>query len=384
MADPLMSEENATTEREIWPRIIFDQLYFDTPFAAHLRAKCLAPFGGGSYMQNTHLVKPMIGGWYSPGANWNMTSREILAETTFLPKYLEVGVPAYLEQVLVVNVGPLAAFSLINTKLTNAMMTGSAITAVSLSQHGQASGGGIVGNRPQAINGWVEALNDGITPGWDGSIFPNYGNAQRNGFVASALNSIPLFGGNPVTGATAPISYPFIEEMFQTVKKGRKEPDLMVSNKALYAYVLEKIQPQQRFAQERDPYWGAEGIKIHGMMYLSDEYFPSLKYGQNDPDFGNWLTGTFTSPGTTANGGTAAASSNLPPSGTSTTVGEVLCMFRMSDFLLRIADNPTYGWGFGGFVPAQDNSRVFGTVKVMQQLQDTSPRTGGQAYGFGS
>ena len=58
-------------------------------------------------------------------------------------------------------------------------------------------------------------------------------------------------------------------------------------------------------------------------------------------------------------------------------------MFRMSDWLFRIADNPVYGYGFSGFIPAQDNSRVVGTVKAMQQLQCTSPRTNIQAYGFG-
>lgn len=384
MADPLFDELNATTLKEIWPRVIYDQFFFDTPFAAYLRAKCLSPYGGGAFMQNTHLVKPMIGGWYAPGSNWNMTKRQTLAETTFIPKYLEVGVPEYLEQILVENVGELAAFSLVNTDMTNAMMTGSAITAVSLSLHGQAAGGGVVGNRPQAINGWIEAANDGITPGWDGSVFVNYGNAPRNGFVGNTLNSIPLFGGDPTTGKTAPISYSFIEEAYQTASKGRKVPDLITSNKALYAYIKEKIQPQQRFAQERDPFWGTMGMRINSAMFLADEYFPSLKYGVNDPDLGNYLTSTYVSPGTTANGGTAAASSNLPPSGTTVVVGEVMGIFRMEDFIFRIADNPVYGWGFSGFVPAQDNSRVFGTVKAMQQLQCVSPRTQVQAYGFGS
>jgi hypothetical protein len=384
VADPLFDELNASTLKEMWPRIIFDQFFLDTPFAAYLRAKCLAPFGGGAFMQNTHLVKPMIGGWYSPGTNWNMTKRQTLAETTFVMKYLEIGVPEYLETVLVENVGDLAKFSLINTDMTNAMMTGSGITAVSLSQHGQPAGTGIVGNRAFAINGWPEALNDGITPGWDGSVFVNYGNAPRNAFAGNTLNSIPLFGGDPVTGVTRPISYAFIEEMYQTTKKGRKVVDLITSNKALYAYIKEKIQPQQRFAQERDPFWGTDGMRINSAMFLADEYFPSLKFGANDPDLGNYLTGTFTSPGTTANGGTAAAASNLPPSGIPVQVGEVMAMFRMADFLLRIPDNPVYGWGFSGFVPAQDNSRVFGTVKCGTQLQCTSPRTNAQAYGFGS
>jgi hypothetical protein len=368
----------------MWPRIIFDQFFTDTPFAAYLRAKCLAPFGGGAFMQNTHLVKPMIGGFYSPGSNWNMTKRETLEETVVLPKYLEVGVPEYLERVLVENVGELAAFSLVNTDLSNAMMTGSAITAVALSLHGQAAGGGVVGNRPTAINGWIEWVNDGITPGWDGSVFPNVGNAPRNAWAGTTLNSIPVFGGNPVTGAGAPITYNFIEELYQTARKGKKVVDLIVSNKALYAYIKERIQPQQRFAQERDPFWGVDGMRINSAMFLADEYFPSTRYGVNDPDLGNYLAGTFVSPGTTANGGTAAAASNLPANGTVVTVGEPLAMFRMADWLFRIADNPVYGWGFSGFVPAQDNSRVFGTVKAMQQLQCTSPRTNAQAYGFNS
>ena len=382
MADPLLDELNAVTLKEIWPRVIYDQYFLDTPFAAYLRSKCLAPFGGGAFMQNTHLVKPMIGGFYSSGSNWNMTKRQTLAETTFLPKYIEVGVPEYLETVLCENVGELAAFSLVNTDMTNAMMTGSAITAVALSLHGQASGSGVIGNRPTAINGWIEAINDGITPGWDGSVFVNYGNAPRNGFVGSALNSIPVFGGNSSTGASAPITYNFIEELYQTARKGKKVVDLIVSNKFLYANIKERIQPQQRFAQERDPYWGVDGMRINSAMFLADEYFPSTKYGVNDPDLGNYLAATFVSPGRTDNGGTAAPASNLPASGTVVTVGEPLAMFRMADWLFRIADNPVYGWGFSGFVPAQDNSRVFGTVKALQQLQCLSPRTQAQAYGF--
>lgn len=382
MADPLLDELNATTLKSIWPRRVFDQFFTDTPFAAYLRAKGLSPFSGGAFMQNTHIVKPLIGGFYSPGASWNITKRDTLAVSAFIPKYLEVAVPEYLERILVENVGPEAAFSLVDIDLQNAMMTGSAITAVALSNHGQVSGGGVVGNRPNAINGWIEALNDGITPGWDGSIFTAYGAMIRNGFSGSTWNSIPYFGGNPSTGATAPIQYDVIEMLYQTASKGRKVPDLIVSNKALYAGVKMRIQPQQRFAQERDPFWGVDGMKINSAMFLADEYFPSLKFGLNDPDLGNYLTSTFTSPGTTANGGTAAAASNLPASGTTVTVGEVLGMFHMEDFLFRVADNPVFGWGFGGFIPDQASSRVVGTIKAMQQIQATSCRTHVQAYGF--
>jgi hypothetical protein len=385
LPDPPLDAVNSTTLKSIWPRTVFDQFFLDTPFAAYLRAKCLAPFGGGAFIQNTHLVRPLIGGFYDPmGDNANITKRDTLTVTAFNMKYLKISVPEFLSQILVDNVGPEAVFSLIAIDMQNAMMTGSGITAVGLSNHGQASGGGVVGNRPKAIDGWPSALNDGITPGYDGSVFINYANSPRNGFSGSALNSVPYFGGNPATGATAPIEYDSIEMLYQTARKGNKEPDLIVCNKALYAGVKMRIQPQQRFAQERDPYWGASGLKINNAMFLADEYFPSLKFGKNDPDLGNYLTSTFVSPGTVGDGsgGTADPRSNLPIAGVTVTAGEVLCMFHMDDFLFRIADNPVYGWGNGGFVPAPDNDRVVAAIRAAQQLQCTSPRTQIQSYGW--
>jgi len=385
LADPSIDALNATTLKEMWPRIIFDQFFKATPFAARLRGQSLMPYTGGAFMQNTHIVKPMIGGAYAPGSNWNLTKQQTITATAFDPKFYEVSVPEYLEQILVENVGELATFSLVNTDLTNAMNTITEIVAIDLSLHGQASGGGVVGNRPNNLSGWIEAVNDGITPGWDGSIFVNYGNQPRNGFVGSTLNSIPVFGGNQITGKTQPVTYSILEEGYQTASVGNKEPDLGVCNKALYAYIKEKIQPQQRFGQERDPYWGASGMKMNGALILKDDYFPSLKYGALDPNGGNYLTGTFASPGTVGDGGggTASPQSNLPLSPTVVTVGEVFCWFRMADWGFRIADNPVYGYGFSGFIPTQDNSRVVGQVKAMQQLQGFSPRTQWQAYGFG-
>jgi hypothetical protein len=275
----------------------------------------------------------------------------------------------------VLNKGPLAVFSLIETDLRNAVNTISAITAIDMALHGQASGTGIVGNRPNNMNGWIEALNDGVTNGWEGSWFTSYGTQPRNGVIGSKLNSIPVWGGTP-TGATAPITYGFMEEQYQTASIGRKEPDLIVGNKAIYAYIKERIQPAQRFAQERDPYFGVSGMRMNSAMILKDDYFPSLKYGQNDPDLGNWLTSTFTSVSSPATG------SNLPGS-TTINVGEVLCFFNTADWLFRISDDPEYGGGFSGFVPAQDNTKVVGQTKLACNLECVSPRTNLQAYGFG-
>jgi hypothetical protein len=375
MPDPILDEINLTTLKEIYPRVIEDNFFLDTPFQAYLRARAMVPFGGGAFMQNVFLYAPLIGGSYAKGASFNITKRQTLAGTLFDPKFYEVSVPEYKEDIQVLNKGPLAVFSLIDIDLRNALNTISAIIAVAMSLHGQASGAGIVGNRPNDINGWIEALNDGITPGWDGSIFPNYGTQPRNGVITNKMNSVPVWVGT-AGGATAPITFQILEELYQIASIGREEPDLEVCNKAVYAFIKERIQPQQRFAQERDPYFGCSGMRHNSAMILKDDYFPSLKFGQNDLDIGNWLTGTFTSPATVGTG------SNMPTA-TLLTVGEVLAMFNTRKWLFRISDDPEYGFGFSGFVPAQDNTKVVGQEKAAVNLECTGPRYNLQAFGIG-
>jgi len=378
--DPIFDEMNVTTLREIYPVAIEDEFFLDTPLLAYVRANCMVPFPGGTEMSNGFLYAPLIGGAYAPGSNFNITKRQTLSAMRFDPKYYYVSVVEYLEDILVRNKGPQAVFSLIDIDLRNAMNTISAIIAVDLARHGQAAGTNIIGNRPNSINGWEEALDDGVSPQWDGSVFTAYGTQARNGAVGSSLNSQVYWGGNS-SGGTGPITYQVLEETYQTCSIGREEPDLGTCNKALYAYIKERIQPQQRFAQERDPFFGVAGMKMNNAMILKDDYFPSLKYGQNNPDIGNWLTAAFTNPlpstGTPAN--------NFPNSTAAPTLtpGEVFNWFNTKKLLFRVTDDAEFGFGWTGFVRAQDNTRVVGQVKAMVNLEVTAPRLGLTTYGYG-
>ena len=373
--DPNVAELNSVTLNEIYPRQITDEFFLATPFLAYMRDHCLVPFGGGTFMQSPIRYAPLIGGFYAPGVGFNITKRTTIAALQFDTRYLYVSIPEYKEEIQVENKGPLAVASLLEADMQNGIDTANAITAVALAQSGQ-------GARSLAINGWVEAIDDGITPAYDGTIYTSYGQQARNGAVGSTLNSVPVFCGT-AAGATGVVQYSILEEGYQDASIGKKEPNLGCGNKAVIAYIKEKMQVQQRFQQEKDPVWGVTGFRFNNAMILKDDYFPSLKYGQNDPILGNWLTSTFVSPGTTANGGTAAAASNLPVAGTMTTVGEVFNFFNTFDFLFRVTDNEEFGYGFSGFVPAQDNTRVVGQIKAMVNLQCLSPRTQKSFYGIG-
>jgi hypothetical protein len=372
--DPILNEINLLTLKAIYPVTVEDNFFLDTAFQAHLRAKALYEWTGGAHSQNVFIYAPMIGGAYERGGSFNITKRQTLAGTLFVPKLYEVAVPEFLEDILVFNKGERAIFKLIDLDLRNAMNTISAIIGIDLNRHGRAATTGIVDNRPLSVNGWVEALNDGITPGWDGNFFTSYGTQPRNGNVRASLNSVPLWIGD-AAGNPGPITYNALEESYMDTNRGKVEADLGVGNKAVISFIKERMQVQQRFGQEKDPYFGVTGLKFNSALILKDDYFPSLRHGQNDPDLGSWLTGTFTSPAT------VGATSNMPVN-TLLTVGEVFAWFNTSKWLFRIDNSRAFGFGFSGFIPAQDNTRVVGHIKGAVNLECKAPWANKQLFGI--
>lgn len=374
MANPIMDDIAATTLKEIFPKAVEDNYFLATPLEAYLKDHATVPWEGGAYNQNTFLTRGTIGGPFAKGDNFNTQQVNLLDEMIFTIKLYEENVTVDLVDGEVFNRGPRAVIDLTDVQMKAAVLTQSARLALDLSLHGQANASGIVGNRPTHINGWIEALNDGITPGWDGSIFTAYGTRVRT--TDGIINSVPYFAGN-ADGTTAPVSYTVVEETYQDCCIDGEHPDLGVMNKALYAYMKEKMQPQQRFAQEKDPIWGVDGLRFNSAMLLVDHYFPSLKYGKNDSNIGNWLTGTFTSPGTVGTG------SNMPTS-TTINVGEVLSWFNTNKMLLRISNSELFNGGFRGFVAANNNTRLSGQIMWAGNLMVLNPRMHKSVFGFGS
>lgn len=372
MADPNVDELNSVTLKEIYPRAIEDNFFLATPLLAYWRDHCLVPFTGGSFMSSPMRYAPLIGGFYAPGATFNLAKRQTITSLQFQPKYAYVSIPEYKEEIQVENKGPNAVASLLEADMQNGVDTINVIVAVASNQNGQNITA--TGDRTLSINGWPEAINDGLTNSYDGNVYTSYGEQTRNGALGNTINSIPFWCGTQ-TGAAAPISYAVLEEGYQDASIGRKEPNLGVGNKAVYAYIKEKIQVQQRFQQERDPVWGVMGFRFNNAVILKDDYFPSLRYGVNDPILGNYLTANFTSASTTV------AASNMPAS-TTIQPNEVFCFFNTYDWLFRVTDNEEFGFGFSGFVPAQDNTRVVGQIKAMVNMQCLSPRTQKQFFGI--
>ena len=366
--DPNVAELNAVTLFEIYPRTVEDEFFLATPLLAYFRDHCLVPFTGGTFMQSPIRYAPLIGGFYAPGASFNITKRQTITALQFDTRYCYVSIPEYKEEIQVENKGELAVASLLEADMQNGVDTINAIVAIASNQSGQ-------GARSLAINGWSEAINNGIDPSYDGNVYATYGQQTRNGAIGSAINSTPTWCGD-AAGNPGVIQYSQLEEGYQDASIGKKEPNVGTGNKAVIAYIKEKLVVQQRFQQERDPVWGVTGFRFNNAMILKDDYFPSKRYGKKDPILGSWLTEPFMTPAT------VTPQSNLPAN-TLVDPAEVFVFFNTFDWLFRVTDNEEFGFGFSGFVPAQDNTRVVGQIKAMVNAQNISPRTQKQFYGIG-
>jgi hypothetical protein len=384
MADPIVTALTAVTKEEIWPRQITDSFFRAIPFFSYIRDKALITFSGMTFMQYPYLFRPMIGGAYSPGSAFNIDKVDTIAALQFREKYYEVNVTEFKEEIQVRNKGTNAVFSLLDADMKNAMMTMTTIIAISAWRHGQTSGGGVVDDRSLEINGLSEALNDGILPSWDGNIFPNYGAQARNGAIGKALNSKPYWLGNS-NGTAGKITYEKLEDMYQIASQGNLSPDLGVTSKRGMTLIKNTLQVQQRFAQETDPRYGYEGILLNRMRLTKDDYCPSASTadggtGDSDPILGNWLTADFayTDPGAATRGNFPAANVTLQPR-------EVIFMLNTDTWILRISDDEEFQFGWTGFKPGQDNTRVSGQSLAAINLENPAAnRLNIHGYGFNS
>lgn len=376
MADPQFDDINATTLKHIYPRVIQDNFFRNAPLLAYMRDHCLAPFGGGAFIQSTFLYQATNGGAYSMGDTFDISALQLFSGFTFDPKYYEQNVTLYSEQINVLNRGPAAFFDLLKGYLGAAMNTMSAQQNIDLYYYGQANGTGISTNRIKKLNGLAELANDGVTNSWTGDYFPQYGNQTRNGVIGSTANSIPYWNGDQ-SGNAQPITYDTTELFYQSHCRGEEEPDLMWGNRGVYSFVKSRMQVQQRFQQEKDPYWGVTGFRFNNAMFLRDDYAPSAasRFGSSDSKLGSWTTGTFTSTAT------VASQSNMPAS-TLCTVGEVMFIANTRKLFFEVTNDRLHGYGFTGFKVAQDSTRYSGQILSAVNLHGTAPWAIGQMFGI--
>jgi hypothetical protein len=381
MGDPLFDQLSSTTLADLRDDVLYDCFFVDSAWLRKLRVSgALDEFLGGTIMQTPFQYNRVNGGAIAPGSDVTVMQNQILASTAFVPKEYIEQVPLNLFRTNVIQgSGPAVKIKEVDAYMTNAVQALNTDIAIDFYRHGQSISGS---NRLIFINGMSEALNDGINPSWDGNVFTTYGGQLRNGVVGNVLNSVPIWCGSQ-TGGTGQISYKVLVEAYLNCVQ---RPDIGLCNKALYAYLLERQEPKQRFEMQNDVSIGFSGLKLLDAMIFEDKLAPSTKYGTILPSGLSQTTSikpsTFMMPNLTA---AQVAVSNFPTGGGQTiNPGEPFFWLRAKGWKLRPSSDPEYNFNFTPPIRSQTNADLIVMfLKAALNAYTTSPRDNAQILGAG-
>jgi hypothetical protein len=326
---------NTITTKEIIPGIT-DGVFRNSPLLAFARKNCLEPYTGGPSWQENILYDVLNIAAYTPGDAFDTTQSQIATGATVTPRYYNVAVPAYIEKLRIEMNGKRAVFDHVDLLLQAAALSMSAKLSNDLYRDGQAVG------RTANINGLDEALNDGTNTGFQGSTFTSYLTLTRTDVGAALISPMT----SPTANVAGAISYPVLEQAFQSVTIGMERPDLMITSNNGFSYIKMVFQPQQRF-EETDPDFGFQTLKFNGAKVLADQYAPGTR---------------------------AATAADTKVGYAAVASGETLWYLNTKFMRLYVSTDPLFKFGFTGFLPAQNNSVVVGHYKACLNFTVQTPR----------
>jgi hypothetical protein len=345
---------NSISRKIIVPGLT-DQIFKAGPTLAYIKRNCLQKWQGFQ-MQENFLYGMMNVEPYLPGDSFDISQAQIFTGGTITPRYYNVAVPALLEKVKIEYAGQEAVFNYVDVLMQAAALTMSAKLATDIFEHGQTSST-VVQDRTKVINGLAEALSDGTSTDFRGRTFPSYltvTRADANFQGATPLNSpMTAAAGTIAANVGGSISYPVLEQGFNSVVYGTETPDLIITTNKGLSYIKMAFQAQQRF-EGTSLDFGFQGVKFNSATIFQDRY----------------------APGSAAVSTMEASKLGLAAlDGTSSTVaGETLWYLNTKYIRFYVSTDSLYGFGFTGFLPAQDNSVVVGHYKYAGTMTVQAPR----------
>lgn len=337
---------------------LIDNVFQQDPLLAFLKANCSEKYSGGRYIPENFWYNGLPGGSYNKGKTFNITQPQVEQQLQFNPKFFEVNVSLFKEDIQVINAGPAQLFSLIKSRMENSYSTISAHMSIALFLNDQAAG-----YEPN-FTGLPVIVNDNGTASWDGSTYATLGTITRGGAVGTALNSIP-------TNVAGAIQYLTLENTYgaATFGTGQYEPNIGLTTVLGYGYIKQKFQTQQRFNDTQEPQLGFNGMKFNGATLMKTRYCPgSAISAATDPIVVGYLT--------EMSGGVVTAYPTL--------TSETLWWLNARKPYLKfyVSTDPEYAIGFTGFKPGQGTTIVCGQVLFAGALTSGGPRYHQQLYGI--
>lgn len=342
MAVPNLDPINTAATKNIMPGLA-DNFFKNDPLLLFMKER-YHTYPGGPQIQENFIYKPMRGSAYAKGVGgFDISKRQTFAGLLFQPKYYQVSIPEFLEEVEVEVNGPTAVMSFVKTDLGNAALTMSALLAVDLYHGGQNLGGT---DRSLNINGLPEICSDGSNASYDGLTYASYGSQVRADVGGAIKSPTGLVAAN----VNSMVTFRVLEHSYQSCVIGAEHPVIGVTTNRGMGYISENFQPHQ-VIDAVEPTIGYTGIKFKQATIIESQYAPGVD-GVNDSDIGNYNLAT----------GETFTWLNPGPTGEDAYIK------------LRISVSKLFQFGFTGFKVAQDGTMVAGQILFAGNISCRSVR----------
>lgn len=263
------------TNKFIVPRMV-DEVYKSSPLFTRLRSKNMERFEGGSSIRHPIMYAKLKGGPFTRGGSFDTSYVQTDTALEVNVKYYYVNVTLFgIDNVL--NRGPEAAMSLVESKMVNASGRMADLLGTDIFLDGQG-----VNSTAIALDGLQASVDDGTN-------YQSYGGITRTDLSSSASSGINAY----VVSSVGTLTLGAVQTAYGSAWFGREHVDLIVTTQPVWDIFWNKIQPQQRFREESSDVAkiGFQSMRYNGSSVTVDQLCPTgFMYGLNTKFIQFWIT----------------------------------------------------------------------------------------------
>lgn len=266
---------SSKTNKFIVPRMV-DDVYKSSPLFTRLRTRNAERFEGGTTIRHPIMYAKLKGGAFTRGGSFDTSY--VQTDTA-----LEVNVKFYYVNCTlfgtdnVLNRGPEAAMSLVESKMVNASGRMADLLGTDLFLDGQGTNSSSI-----ALDGLDAAVDDGTN-------YASYAGVTRADIASGANAGINSY----FLGSIGTLALGQVQTAYGASWFGREHVDLLIMTQAIWDILWNKIQPQQRFREESSDVAkiGFQSMRYNGASATVDQLCPTgFMYMLNTKFIQFWIT----------------------------------------------------------------------------------------------
>jgi len=253
-----------------------DEVYKSSPLFTRLRSKNMERFEGGTSIRHPIMYAKLKGGPFTRGGSFDTSYVQTDTALEVNVKYYYVNVTLFgIDNVL--NRGPEAAMSLVETKMVNASGRMADLLGTDIFLDGQ----GTLTSTLE-LDGFKAAVDSGAN-------YPTYGGITRTDLSSVASSGINSY----VVNSVGTMTLGAVQTAYGSAWFGREHVDLIVTTQPVWDIFWNKIQPQQRFREESSDVAkiGFQAMRYNGASVTVDQLTPTgFMFGLNTKFIQFWIT----------------------------------------------------------------------------------------------